>query len=270
MNKIPIISVIMSVHNSEQFLPFSVESILNQTYRNFEFLIVDDCSTDNSLTLLREYEKKDSRITIFTNPTNIGLTKSLNFLISQSKGTFIARMDDDDISLPKRFEKQIQFFENTTYDIIGCNCDEIDQKGLVTGSKSYPETDLNIKKLMIICNPVSHPAVMFKKEMIEKAGRYNESFRTSQDYDLWFRCAALGCIFYTIQETLLLYRNVRSEFKRKSLRYRIIDMKIRWNGYHLMKIPLHKRIYIFVPFIIGIFPVQFFRFLKKFDPRKLK
>ena len=260
----------MSVHNSEQFLPFSVESILNQTYRNFEFLIVDDCSTDNSLTLLRGYEKNDSRITIFTNQTNIGLTKSLNFLISQSKGSFIARMDDDDISLPTRFEKQIQFFENNTFDIIGCNCDEIDQKGFVTGSKSYPETDLNIKKLMTICNPVSHPSVMFKKEMIEKAGCYNESFKTSQDYELWFRCAALGLTFYTIQEPLLLYRNVRSEFKRKSIRYRIIDMKIRWNGYNVMKIPFYKRIYILIPFIIGIFPIHFVRFLKKFDPRKSK
>ena len=116
MNKFDKLSVIMSVYNSEENLSDSIESILNQTYKNFEFLIMDDGSSDNSSEILGEYAKKDNRVKIFKNSDNLGLTKSLNILISSSKGEYLARQDSDDISSKDRFEKQLNYLSLNNLD----------------------------------------------------------------------------------------------------------------------------------------------------------
>lgn len=116
----PDISVIMSVHNEERFLGASIESILNETYKNFEFIIVDDKSTDNSLEIIKKYQKKDKRIRIIKNEENIGLTKSLNRALKLAKGEFIARQDASDISKKERLAEQINFLkENSDYSVVG-------------------------------------------------------------------------------------------------------------------------------------------------------
>ena len=106
----------MSVRNNESFVSKSIDSILNQTYRNFEFLIVDDFSDDNTYKIIKEYEKKDNRIKVFKNDENLGLTKSLNNLITVAKGKIIARQDGDDISLKQRFLKQVNYFQSSKYE----------------------------------------------------------------------------------------------------------------------------------------------------------
>ena len=110
------ISVLMSVYNDEKNLPKSIQSILNQSYENFEFLILDDCSTDGTFGVLSEYVKKDERIKIFKNDKNIGLTKSLNYLINNSRGELIARQDSDDVSYKNRFYMQLKFMEENNLD----------------------------------------------------------------------------------------------------------------------------------------------------------
>ena len=105
----PIVSVIMATYNSESTIKESIESILSQKYKNFEFLILDDCSSDNTLRIIKSYQKIDERIKIFENKKNIGLTKSLNLLIKRSSGEYLARQDADDISYEQRLEKQIDF-----------------------------------------------------------------------------------------------------------------------------------------------------------------
>ena len=116
-NSKPLVSVLMSVRNGEQTVEKSIKSILNQSYDYLEFLIIDDCSTDSTLGKLKILEKKDSRISIFTNSENIGLTKSLNKLIKNAKGELIARQDADDISIKSRFEKQFSTLKNNKYDV---------------------------------------------------------------------------------------------------------------------------------------------------------
>ncbi|HXK49687.1 MAG TPA: glycosyltransferase family 2 protein, partial [Clostridiales bacterium] len=108
----PAISVIMSVYNSEQYLQESIDSILDQTFNDFEFIITDDCSTDGSFEIIKSYAMLDKRIKYFRNSENIGLTKSLNLMLDIAKGKYIARMDSDDISMPDRFSKQFDFMEN--------------------------------------------------------------------------------------------------------------------------------------------------------------
>lgn len=109
--ELPLIYVVMSCYNREKYVVEAIESILNQTYTNFEFIIIDDCSTDNTFEIVKEYAKKDNRILALKNDKNYCYVHSLNKGIEIAKGKYIARMDDDDISLPERFEKQVEFLE---------------------------------------------------------------------------------------------------------------------------------------------------------------
>ena len=133
----PLVSVIMSVYNGEKYLVQAIDSILNQTYQNFEFIIIDDCSTDNSSHILQEYAQKDSRIKIIKKEKNIGIKgfiKNLNLGISIAKGKYIARMDADDISLPERFQKQVDFLENNPeITLVGAQLNLINEQNKITG-----------------------------------------------------------------------------------------------------------------------------------------
>ena len=135
MNREPKISVIMSVFNGSKFLADAIQSILNQTFKEFELIIVDDGSTDNSLNIIRSFESADSRIKVISK-LNEGLAKSLNAAISASQGDFIARMDADDISYKNRLEKQYEYMQkNKSIDLCGCSMDIIDEHGNVTSEK---------------------------------------------------------------------------------------------------------------------------------------
>ena len=186
----PKVSVIMSVYNGERYLREAIDSILNQTFKDFEFIIVDDGSIDRTLEILKEYAEKDERIRIITNSENIGLTKSLNKAIKFAKGKYIARMDADDISLPERLEKQIEFMEkNPEVGLLGTAYYETNQEGEIIGRRNFSITNEKLKKVLIKYNPFFHSSVMIKKTILDKVGLYNENIPTAQDYDLWFRIA---------------------------------------------------------------------------------
>ncbi len=184
----PSISIILSTWNGAEFLSKSIESVLEQTYKNFEFIIVDDGSTDRTPEILRDYAKRDPRIKIITNDENIGLTKSLNKAIRVAHGKYIARQDADDISLPQRLEKQIEYLLNhPEIKVLGTFGYLIAQEAKILGKEIVPVSSQAIKKTLIKRNPFIHSSVMIEKEIIDKIGRYNERFKTSQDYELWFR-----------------------------------------------------------------------------------
>ena len=179
----PKISVVMSVYNGEQHIRESIESILNQTFTDFEFIIVNDGSTDNSPEIIKSYD--DARTRIINNEKNIGLTKSLNKAIKQTRGEYIARQDADDISLPNRLELQLEFLEKhldvallgTGIYVINENGDEIEKRIM------HP----NPKKSLLKGNRFIHGSVMFRKSVIDELGAYNETLKYSQDYELWLR-----------------------------------------------------------------------------------
>jgi len=183
----------MSVFNGEDFLRESIESILNQTFKDFEFIIVDDGSTDGTKRILSEYREKDSRIEIIINEKNIGLTKSLNKALKMTKGEYIARHDADDISLSQRFEKQIEFLQNNPdVKILGTYAHIISQNKKLLKKEILPTSDLEIRKLLIKRNSFVHSSIMIKKEIFDRVGLYNEQFKTTQDYELWFRALKIS------------------------------------------------------------------------------
>ena len=173
----------MSVYNGEQHLRESMESIFNQTFTDFEFIIVNDGSTDASLEIIESYD--DSRIRIMNNEENIGLTKSLNKAIKKARGKYIARQDADDISLPNRLELQLEYLEkHPDVALLGTGIYVIDEKGdKIEKRIMHP----NPKKSLLKGNRFIHGSVMFRKSVIDELGAYNETLRYSQDYELWLR-----------------------------------------------------------------------------------
>lgn len=202
------ISVVMSVYNTnKEYLVRAIESILSQTFSNFEFIIIDDKSTDGSLDILQEYEKKDARIVLIKNSQNIGLTKSLNIGLQIAKGKYVARMDADDISLPYRLEKQYEYMEkNPSISAVGAYVFISENVGLINrGYNRNPEID---KIQMLFRNAgVAHPTAMFRKRFLEKYSiMYDESLIKSQDYGIWYDIVKHGGVIGCIPEILLRYR----------------------------------------------------------------
>lgn len=177
----------MSVYNSEKWLSYSIDSILKQTYKNFEFVIINDGSTDNSKTILDEYSKRDNRISVI-HQNNIGLTKSLIKAINLSKGEIIVRIDADDLSSKLRIEKQLIDLEKKKFDLIATNFLLIDKNGKKIKFFDIQKKQEEILDIILGGNSFfPHSSVMFKKEIYLQLGGYNSFFIKSQDIDLWLR-----------------------------------------------------------------------------------
>jgi glycosyltransferase involved in cell wall biosynthesis len=182
------ISVVMAVYNGEPHMREAIESIVSQTFSDFEYILLDDGSSDGTLEILQEYEKRDKRIRVLQNQGNIGLTKSLNKGILASRGEYVARMDADDISHPKRFELQTAFLDsNQNCGVVGSWYVKIDEQGKELWRKKLPLKDEEIKNLLIKSNVFPHASAMVRRAALDKVGLYNESWKLSQDYELWFR-----------------------------------------------------------------------------------
>jgi len=178
--KAELISVLMSVYNSSDTIENSVESIINQDYENIEFLIVDDGSTDDTYSKLLEFSKKQRKISLFKNDKNIGLTKSLNLLIKNSKGNILARQDADDVSFPNRLSTQYHMLKKHNLDFCTTRAFKKDTNKKIPGySYIIPQ-----KILMKYKNPFIHGTLLIKKSTIEQVGCYDENFYYSQDYKL--------------------------------------------------------------------------------------
>ena len=213
--KQPIISVIMSVYNGLPYLKEAVESILKQTYKNFEFIIVDDASTDDSLKYLRSL--KDMRIRLIKNTENLGLAKSLNKAINISNGEYIARMDADDVSLPRRFERQVTFLQkNPSIYLCGSWVNLINAKGQIIGEKKYPQEPQKVRNALSWYTAVIHPTFMGKKKFFQKMKGYRVNYDFAEDYDLLVR-AKNKFEIANIGQKLLLWRLADSRRSRENM-----------------------------------------------------
>jgi len=233
----PLISVVMSVYNEEKYIRESLESILNQTVGDFEIVIFDDCSTDRTAEIIHEIAREDaqnlsdegvaesqdesdvsgqlygSRIRLFVNDTNNGLTVNLNRGLKLARGKYIARMDGDDISLPERFEKQIEYLEKhpDTY-LVSCQTETFGAENMVWRMEATPE----VLRVMMFVRPVlAHPGFMMRSELINEGLLYDESYRSAQDYNLAARVAAVHNIG-VVSPVLLRYRAHASQVSSKS------------------------------------------------------
>lgn len=202
----PTVSVVMPVYNAEKYLRQAIESILNQTFKDFEFLIFNDGSTDESANIVEFYTRRDTRIIFFNYQQNTGYLKHLNQGIIEAKGKYIARMDADDISFPERFEKQVTFMEDNqeigvcgTWFSIFSDSTTINEK-----VKRHPMTDIEIKIALLRYCCFGHPTIMAKTQLL-KLNPYNKDFYPAEDFDLWARLVPITK-FHNIPEVLLAYR----------------------------------------------------------------
>lgn len=214
------LSIVMSVYNGEKTVGKAIESMLNQTYANFEFVIINDCSKDKTLEILYDYQKKDSRIKVLNNEKNLGIAASLNKGIMESTGKWIVRMDDDDESFPDRLEKQIKFIqENPDVDIFGGKAifQDINGNEIIDFLPDWPQIDENkMEKQFYKISPLIHPTVCMKKQKIIDIGMYNKGFSGAEDYELWVRAWQSKSNIKNMNELLIRYTVNQSKrsFKR--------------------------------------------------------
>jgi len=262
------VSVVMSAYNSEKYLALAIDSILQQSYSNFELIIFDDGSIDGTRNIIDDFSKKDDRIIPVFNDKNIGLTANLNRGIKLSRGKYIARMDADDISLPERIKKQVHFLDNNpAIDLIGTYAMDIDESGKEIHLRMMPQYHQDIINLLPKANPITHSSVMFRKERFKKIDFYNESYKTTQDYEMWFRAAGIGLKFQNLNEVLLKYRMDSNYVSRKSFKYRLYDCKLRLHSFKYINLPYYLYFYAFIPLLLGLIPKQLYFKIKKIDPR---
>lgn len=197
------ISVLMSVYNAEEYLRIAIESILNQTYTDFEFIIINDGSTDQSKAIINSY--KDKRIKLIDNVKNSGLVFSLNKGIDSAAGEYIARMDADDISLPERFEKQIEFLnKETDVALVSSSGTYIDENGIDKKYLEFPVSAHLIFTYLFFGNPIIHTSVFIKTDVLRKY-KYKKDYYLAEDYFLWSQIAKDHKVA-NIPEPLVKYR----------------------------------------------------------------
>jgi len=219
----------MSVYNGLPYLKEAVKSILNQTYKNFEFIIVDDASRDKTWQFLKSL--KDKRVKLIQNKKNLGLAASLNIAIRLAQGDFIARMDADDISLSNRFEEQIKYLtKHQEIDLCGTWVTLIDDTGKIVGSKTRPTTNRQIKRTLSIYPCIIHPTFMGKRDFFVKSGGYRSEFDFTEEYDLLMR-ARKNFKMANLNKKLLMWRlsNSRRSISQMGLMNRL-DLRIKWES----------------------------------------
>lgn len=205
----------MSVYNGADHLEKSIDSVLNQTFTDFEFIIIDDGSTDKTPHLLENYSRQDKRIRVITQ-NNLGLTQSLNRGIRIAKGKYIARQDADDVSLPNRLEKQVNLMEKRDDVVLcGANCINILPNGFKT-TWGW-ENENTLKKTIFYKTPFAHSTAFIRKTTLDHVGGYNENYATSQDAELWMHLSKYGIVAMIEEPLLERYILDSSISKRKAL-----------------------------------------------------
>jgi glycosyltransferase involved in cell wall biosynthesis len=211
-NHMPTISVLMPVFNAQKDLRQAIDSILNQSFADFEFLIIDDGSTDDSAYIVRSY--LDARIRFLQNPKNLGLVPTLNRGLSEARGKYIARMDADDISEPLRFESQLALLEKTPADICGGLFRIIDADGKVTGTVSVPFQTDELIACLANTVPFAHGSVMMRSSFLRDHQLQYGPSPYAEDHDLWIRIFEYGGRFANVSEMLFQYRNYSSSLSK--------------------------------------------------------
>lgn len=214
----PKVSIILPVYNSQEYIKEAIESISSQSFKDWELIIIDDASSDQTPNILKKY--KDKRIIGLKNDRNMGVAISLNRGLKQATGEYIARIDADDICFPNRFELQVEFLDNNPATVIvGSNAEIINSSGDVLFITDLPTTDIGIRNMLFVRNPLIHPSVMFRRKILGKVGNYNIKFNGAEDYELWFRMLKSGRA-YNFKKPLIK-RRVHDNVVTKKFRYKV-------------------------------------------------
>lgn len=261
---IPEISVLMSVYNPKDRDSFfaAVSSVISQSFADWEMVLYDDGSDAEGAALIKEAAALDPRIIYTRGEENLGLGHGLNASLTLSKGRYIARMDGDDISRPGRFAKQYEFLENHPYyQWVGTNSELIDESGR-WGIWRMPKEPGPQDFLKF--SPYVHPSVMFRRDVLEAAGGYNEDNRRAEDYDLFMNLHADGFKGYNLQEVLFCYREDRLAYSRRKFVYQIYEMGVRIRGFRRLGLLKFGNLgYVLKPVFVGLIPHSFLAKIKR-------
>ena len=250
----PRVSIIMGVYNGFKRMDRSIQSIIEQTYKDWEFIICDDGSSDDSYKKLQEYATKDNRIVVIKNVQNAGLAQTLNNCLKEVKGEYVARMDDDDYSHPDRLEKEVAFLDiHPEYAIVATGRNMMDEEGTwgedtFVGERSASDI---YRGYMF-----AHPTVMIRKEAYDKVGGYSTypGIGREEDTDLWCKMYANGFKGYITGEKLLDYFESRSSMTRRKFKYRFAETRIKLKYRSRLDVPFYMIPLAFKPILVGMLP----------------
>lgn len=249
----------MGIYNCEKTLAETIHSIEKQTYKNWELIMCDDGSLDHTYEVAEEFAKKDRRIKLLKNMSNVGLAKTLNNCLEHSSGDYILRHDGDDIMLENRIEKQVDYMNNHDCDACGSGAYLFDHEG-VWGIRQLERNPT--KNTMIMGAPFIHPTVIIKHERLLEVSGYSDNELTRkrlEDYDLWLKFFEKGFILHNIQEPLIYFREDKNSYNRKSRRFRLTETKARIIACKRLNIPYLRRIFAFKPLLIMLLPKKSLR-----------
>lgn len=226
----PEVSVVIPAYNAAPFLGAALDSLLGQSFRRFEIVVIDDCSTDLTWDVIREYSKRDARIRAYRNERNLGISGNRNYGVGLARGRYIAWQDADDVSLPTRLEKQYEFLEsNPEVGIVG-GFIEIFRGDRVIGVRRYPADDASLRQCIFRYSPIAQPAAMLRADALRRAGSYDTRYSAAEDLDMTFRIGE-GYALANLQEIVIRYREVDSS--ATFTRFRAMELStlaIRWKN----------------------------------------
>lgn len=242
------VSIIMATYNCASTVREAIDSIIEQDYSNWEFVICDDCSNDGTYDILKEYQNKlPNKFVILRNKTNSKLPYSLNRCLASARGKYIARLDGDDLSVSSRLMEQYLFLEaNPNIAVVGTNMAQFDEKGIFGEIKMK---EIPTQNELLTTTPFCHATIMMRKSVYDQIGGYTELKRTirGQDIDLWFKFFYHGYEGRNIPKPLYLVREDRAAIKRRKLKYRMYETITRIKGFKMLRFPFYKYIYALIP-----------------------
>lgn len=217
MHKKPLITVLMAVFNGERYIQPTIESILNQIFADFEFVIINDASTDSTAEIIKSY--KDARIILFNNATNIGQTKSLNIGLQLARGKYVARTDAGDVSLPMRLERQVTYIQsNPEVTVVSTSAFRYTDSWKVIDVVHMPNSKLAMIQRIFFASPIIHISVLMNRETILHLGGYDENYHIAADYELWSRLLIKNYLIENIREVLVGYMVSQESFSMKNIK----------------------------------------------------
>lgn len=259
MNDKPLISVLMGIYNCAETLEEAIDCIINQTYANWELIMCDDCSKDNTLEVAQRIAEKDRRVHIIKNETNRTLAPSLNYCLKHAKGKYIARMDGDDVCALDRFEKEINFLEaHPEYALVSCQMNLYDAGGIYRVVKHMDEPT---GKDLLYRSQFCHAGCMMRSDVLRQLGGYSEeqSCNRVEDYDLWVRLYAAGYKGFNIQKPLYSMRDDRNANRRRTFKNRMNETRVKIRVCRSFKLGLMQYVYAGTPLAKAVIPSSFYR-----------
>lgn len=262
LNSQPLVSVIMGIYNCADTLAESLDSLLAQTYQNFEIIMCNDGSTDNTFEIAKQYKDKyPNRIVLIENEKNMGLNYTLNNCLKYVNGAYIARMDGDDISLPLRFEKEVSFLdEHPEYAIVSTPMIHFDENGDFKSCQGNGEPKVST---LAKGTPFCHAPCMVRKEAYDAVSGYDVDSKKMrvEDWNLWIRMYSKGYKGYNLQEPMYKMRDDKNAFSRRKFKFRINEARMTIQAVKLLKLSPVNYIYVLRPILVGLLPKHIYKAL---------